>query len=651
MRLSVVIVNYNVSAFLEQCLLSVQRAMAGIAGEVWVVDNASTDNSVAMVRQRFPEVRLMVNHANVGFAAANNQAIRQSRGEYVLLLNPDTLVEEDTFRHCLAFMDAHPDAGAVGVRMLDGSGQYLPESKRGFPTPWVSFCKMIGLGTLFPRSARFNGYYLGHLDPDQPHPVEVLAGCFMFIRRSALEQAGLLDEAFFMYGEDIDLSYRLQQAGFQNYYLPHTRILHYKGESTQKDFRYVRRFYEAMIIFARKHFRRGGAGLLVFLLQIAITLRAAAALLAQAAHRAWLPILDAALMYGGFVAIKNFWAHYYYKDPDYFQPAILWFNFPLYVSVWLAVLWLGGSYDRRYDLVRLLRNVGVGAVLLAAIYGFLDQAFRPSRAVLMLGAIWTAAGLSLLRVLLYFIEYRSWRIGQTLRRNILIVGSPAECERAQQLLQRAEVAWQLTTTLPPDQLHRLTTLVELFEADEIIFCTQDVAIRDMLDAMQRLGARIRYKTLPAGSDHIIGSSSKDRPGELYSIAPAFRLAQPEHRRAKRVFDIAACLFLLLFSPVLLWVVKNRKALLQNWLPVLWGRKTWVGYAPVAQAGPMPALPPAVFSPASLAKPPEEKPAKALPAPACALTEAELQRLNFLYAKNWNLGRDTALLGKMLMMAK
>ncbi|MCS7037224.1 MAG: glycosyltransferase family 2 protein [Saprospiraceae bacterium] len=643
MRLSIVIVSYNVCAFLEQCLLSVQLALEGIEGEVWVVDNASTDDSVSLVRQRFPEVRLIANRENVGFAAANNQAIRQSCGEYVLLLNPDTLVEADTFRHCLAFMDAHPEAGALGVRMLDGSGQYLPESKRGFPTPWVSFCKMMGLGVLFPRSARFNGYYMGHLDLSQTHPVDVLAGCFMFIRRSALERAGLLDEAFFMYGEDIDLSYRLQQAGFQNYYYPHTRILHYKGESTQKDFRYVRRFYEAMIIFARKHFRRGGLGLLVLLLQAAIALRAVAAFLARAAQNAWLPLLDAALMYGGLVALKDFWAHYYYKDPDYFQPSILWFNFPLYVSVWLLVLWLGGSYDRRYDLVRLLRNVGVGAVLLAAIYGFLDQAYRPSRAVLILGAIWTAAGLSLLRVLLYFIEYRSWRIGQLRRRNILIVGGPTESERAKRLLQRAEIAWELTTTLAPDQRQRLPALVRLFEADEIIFCTQDVPISDVLDTMQSLGPSIRYKTLPAGSDHIIGSSNKDRPGELYSIAPNFRLAQPESRRAKRAFDLVVCVSLLLLSPLWVLVLRSKKALAQNWLPVLLGRKTWIGYAPSAQKEPMPLLPPAVFPLAQLVS--------ASAKTETALTEAEIQRLNFLYAKNWSLGRDAALLCKILFTAK
>ncbi len=649
MRLSVIIVSYNVSAFLEQCLLSVRRALAGVEGEVWVVDNASSDDSVDMVRRRFPEVNLIANKENVGFAAANNQAIRRSRGDYVLLLNPDTLVEEDTFRHCLAFMEAHPDAGAVGVRMLDGSGQYLPESKRGFPTPWVSFSKMIGLGALFPRSQRFNGYYMGHLDPHQTHPVEVLAGCFMFIRRTALERAGLLDEAFFMYGEDIDLSYRLWQAGFHNYYYPQTRILHYKGESTQKDFRYVRRFYEAMIIFARKHFRHRGAGLLVLVLQVAIALRALIALLVRAVHRTWLPLLDAALMYGGLVALKDFWAHYYYKNPDYFQPAVLWFNFPLYVSVWLMALWLGGSYDRRYDLVRLLRNVGVGTVLLAAVYGFLDQAFRPSRAVLLLGAIWTATGLLLLRVLLYFMEYRSWNIGRGLRRNILIVGSPAESERAQQLLQRAEIAWQLTTTLPPDQLHRLNLLVPLFRVDEIIFCTRDMALSDVFDAMQRLGPRLRYKILAEGSNQIIGSSSRDRPGELYSAAPTFRLARPEHRRAKRAFDLAACVLLLLLSPWLLLVGSpaNRERILQNGLSVLLGRKTWVGYVPANPLDQLPPLPPAVFSPASLVETPDEVSAQNRVMPESQLTKDEIHRLNFLYAKNWNLWHDAALLWRAL----
>ena len=196
MRLSVIIVNYNVRHFLEQALWSVQRALHGIDGDVWVVDNNSADGSVEMVREKFPTVQLIENKDNTGFSVANNQAIRASSGEYVLLLNPDTLVEEDTFSKCLAFMDAHPDAGGLGVKMLDGSGKFLPESKRGFPSPWVSFCKTAGLGAIFPKSALFNGYYLGHLSADETHPVDVLSGAFMWMRRSALDRSGLLDEAF-----------------------------------------------------------------------------------------------------------------------------------------------------------------------------------------------------------------------------------------------------------------------------------------------------------------------------------------------------------------------------------------------------------------------------------------------------------------------
>jgi len=216
MKLSIVIVNYNVKYFLEHCLQSVYDALDGITSEVFVVDNVSSDNSVAMLRERFPEVKLICNKENVGFARANNQAIQASTGEYVLLLNPDTVVQFDTFRKSIDFMDRHPDAGGLGITMIDGSGNYLPESKRGFPSPWVAFCKAFGLTALFPKSGLFAGYYLGHLDKDKTHAVDVLAGAYMLMRREALNKTGLLDETFFMYGEDIDLSYRIVQAGYKN---------------------------------------------------------------------------------------------------------------------------------------------------------------------------------------------------------------------------------------------------------------------------------------------------------------------------------------------------------------------------------------------------------------------------------------------------
>lgn len=254
MKLSVVIVNYKVKHFLEQCLLSVERAAEGLAVEVIVVDNASCDGSVEYISKRFPNVTLIASKENLGFARANNLAIKRSCGEYVLLLNPDTIVPEICFSEYIRFMDSHPDAGGCGAYMLHSDGTFALESRRGLPTPFVAFCKMSGLTSLLPRSRTFGRYYMRYLDENEVNRIEVMSGAFMFLRRSALDKAGLLDEDFFMYGEDIDLSYRLLQGGWKNYYLP-CLILHYKGESTEKSsYRYVHVFYEAMLIFFNKHY-------------------------------------------------------------------------------------------------------------------------------------------------------------------------------------------------------------------------------------------------------------------------------------------------------------------------------------------------------------------------------------------------------------
>ena len=251
MKLSVVIVSYNVSHYLLQCLDSLQRALRGIDGEVIVVDNHSRDNSVALVHQAHPEVKVIENLHNLGFSKANNIALRQAKGEYALLLNPDTIVADNTIRDCIAFLDLHPDAGAAGVMMLNADGTVAPESRRGVPTPLTSFYKLSGLCRMFPRSPRFGRYYLGHLPWQTPQQIDIVSGAFCMLRRSVLDKVGLLDEDYFMYGEDIDLSYRILKQGATNWYLPYP-ILHYKGESTQKSsFRYVHVFYQAMLIFFR----------------------------------------------------------------------------------------------------------------------------------------------------------------------------------------------------------------------------------------------------------------------------------------------------------------------------------------------------------------------------------------------------------------
>jgi O-antigen biosynthesis protein len=253
MELSVIIVSYNVSEYLKNCLYSAIKACGKINGEIFVVDNNSSDGSDEMVRNEFPEVKIIRNAINKGFSAANNQAIKLSGGEYILLLNPDTIVEEDSFSKCIAFMKNHPDAGALGVRMVNGQGRFLPESKRSLPTPSAAFFKTFGFSSLFPGSRLFNRYYLSHVDCYETSVTEVIAGAFMFIRREALLKAGLPDEDFFMYGEDIDLSYRILQAGYQNYYFPEVQIIHYKGKSTSRDnYNDIFNFYNAMRIYSGK---------------------------------------------------------------------------------------------------------------------------------------------------------------------------------------------------------------------------------------------------------------------------------------------------------------------------------------------------------------------------------------------------------------
>ena len=284
MKLSVVIVNYNVSHYLLQCVDSLSHALRGTDSEVIVVDNHSRDNSVTLLRQYHPEVRIVENLHNLGFAKANNIAIRQSRGEYVLLLNPDTIVSESVVKGVISFLDSHPDAGSAGVRMLNADGTVAPESRRGVPTPMTAFYKLSGLCGMFPNSRRFGRYYLGHLPWDSPQQIEVVSGAFCMLRTSVLKKVGLFDEDYFMYGEDIDLSYRILKSGSTNWYVPET-ILHYKGESTHKSsFRYVHVFYQAMHIFFRKHFSH--LGLFISIpIKTAIIVKASSALLLMLTER------------------------------------------------------------------------------------------------------------------------------------------------------------------------------------------------------------------------------------------------------------------------------------------------------------------------------------------------------------------------------
>ncbi len=283
MELSIIIVNYNVKYFLEQCLSTVQKAIAGIEAEIIVVDNNSTDGSIGYLQPNFPKVQFIANKENLGFGKANNLALKIAKGSYVLFLNPDTIVPENCFAKSINFFKSNNQCGALGIKMIDGSGSFLPESKRSFPSPLTSFYKLSGLASLFPASRIFNRYALGSLDENKNHEVDVLCGAFMMVTKEAATKTGGFDEAFFMYAEDIDLSYRIQKLGFKNYYFAESSIIHFKGESAaQQGLKHNKMFYEAMLVFVKKHYGGSKAKLFSLMLQLAISLRAIIGLMGRA---------------------------------------------------------------------------------------------------------------------------------------------------------------------------------------------------------------------------------------------------------------------------------------------------------------------------------------------------------------------------------
>ena len=636
MKLSVVIVNYNVKYFLEQVLHSVRRASEGLAVEVFVVDNNSVDDSVAMVREKFPEVHLIANKENTGFSVANNQAIRLSKGEYVLLLNPDTVVEEATFSKVINFMDAHPEAGGLGVKMIDGSGEFLPESKRGFPSPWVAFCKTTGLSKIFPKSPTFNRYHLGYLDKDETHEVEVLAGAFMLLRKTVLDEVGLLDETFFMYGEDIDLSYRIVKAGYKNYYFADTTIIHYKGESTKKgSLNYVRTFYNAMIIFAKKHFQGEQAKLYVFMLYVAIYLRAFLTLLTNFFSRAAAPMIDGTLIILGMVVLKDFWEIRFYDDPNYYPEYFNYFNIPLYSVIWLTAIYYSGGYDNRQKWGKIARGVFIGTILLAAVYGFLDERYRTSRILILMGATWAGIATIGWRLLLHFIQYRKFGFGASLQKNFIIVGLKAESERVLNLIRAAEVYNNFIGTVSPNEtedydnfignFYQLDEIVHIYKIHEIIFCSKDVSAEYITKCMTKIGTSVEYKIVPEKSLSIIGSRSKNSAGQLYTIDIEFAIKQPMHTRNKRFLDVIFSVGMLISLPISMWFVRNKLGLIRNLFAILFNYKSLVGYHG-QQTENLPKIKAGVLSPVDGLK-------------LTNLQEATIQHLNLLYAKDYSVYHD------------
>jgi len=597
MKLSVVIVNYNVKYFLEQCLHSVQAAIAGLDAEIYVVDNNSVDGSVEMVADKFPLVKLIANTENTGFSTANNQAMKVAAGEYILLLNPDTIVEQDTFIKCVEFMDSHSDAGGLGIKMVDGKGRFLPESKRGLPTPIVAFYKIFGLSAIFPKSRIFGKYHLGYLDKEETHVVDVLAGAFMMLRRETLDKTGLLDEAFFMYGEDIDLSYRITKSGYKNYYYPGARIIHYKGESTKKSsINYVFVFYNAMLIFAQKHFSQKNARLFSMLIHMAIYLRAGVAVVYRMMNKLLLPLTDAAVIYAGTMLIVDYWeTNVIYKVGGHYPSLFLFGVLPAYIFIWLFSVLISGGYDPPLRLRRLITGLFAGTVTILVFYALLPSGFRFSRALIILGAIWGMISMSGIRFALNLAGFKNFRIGANPNKRYAIVGDTEESERVADLLRKTLVSPGFIGLVSVSDKHsgsngfignigHIADIITIYKIDEVIFCARDLPAHRIIDTMSQLQrSQAEFKIAPPESLAIIGSNSISTTGDLYVI-DINSVAKENNRRNKRLFDILVALLLMPVSPVLMWITKDPPVFILNLFRVILGLRSVVGYVPMPYTG-------------------------------------------------------------------
>ena len=593
MKLSIIIVNYNVKFFLEQCLGSVKKALNGMDAEIFVVDNNSVDGSVEMLNAKFSDVIKIFNKNNVGFSTANNQAISQAKGEYILLLNPDTLVEETTFERAIAFMDAHADAGGLGLKMIDGKGIFLPESKRGLPTPKAAFCKIFGLAKLFPKSKAFNQYHLGYISDEETHEVDVLSGAFMLLRKSVIDKIGMLDETFFMYGEDIDLSYRITQAGYKNYYFPESRIIHYKGESTKKgSMNYVRTFYKAMKIFNEKHFSGTHAKSFSLLINLAIYLRAFISLLGRFIKAIYLPLIDAVILFTGMYFLTEYW-EVNVKALNY-PPLFMAVIVPLYVITWIASSYLYGAYDKPIKLSAIVRAVFSGTILILIIYSLLPETLRFSRALILIGGVWAGIAMITLRWIFNLLKFKAFELTKNDGKRVTVIAEPEEGQRILSLLNMTGSAFNLIGVVNPNlngsinksdlasaphiigTLNQLKEIVNVYNVNEVIFGSKNISTKNIIDQMlqlQRPG--IEFKIAPPNSSYIIGSNSIQNSGDLYFV-DVNALNTPANKRKKRIFDILAALFLVLGSPIFFLISKNPVNFTKNLFRVLSGKYAWVG---------------------------------------------------------------------------
>lgn len=636
MDISVIIVNYNVKYFLEQCLLSVQKALKGLQGEIIVIDNCSADGSREYLCPAFPAVNFIWNEKNIGFGKACNLGLTKATGKYILFLNPDTIVPEDCFEKSIAFMEMQADAGAMGIRMLDGSGNFLKESKRAFPSPQTSFYKLIGLARLFPHSKLFSQYHLGYLDEHKNHKVDVLAGAFMLVKKEVLDKTGGFDEVFFMYGEDVDLSYRIQKAGYTNYYFSESSIIHFKGESTRKgSLNYVKMFYQAMSVFVKKHYGSQKAGVFNFFIQSAIWIRAIISSIGHFIKGFGLPLIDAVFILGSFLAMKFIWGHY--VKPEVIYEKRLWIAvIPLFTVIYLLIAYYTGLYNKYFRQGNLNRSALTATLTVLAIYSLLPETLRFSRGIILFGAVLAYIMLSLIRKIMIAGNIIEPESSFYASRTLLVCGDKDydeikslvyETGIDQQVFGRIGIEKTAVDTL--GTIEQIPVLAEELNIKNLLFGEGELTNKKIIEQVQLLS--LQYMFHAKGSHSIVSSYSKNEAGESLAMEKVFKLARPVNRRNKRLWDIAYALLFLATFPLHFIFQPKPFRFFSNIFSVLMGTKTWVGYCTFQQQ--LPLLKKGVIT------------TTGLPAGMNHLSAENLAKTDYWYARDYHTNNDTRLIIK------
>jgi len=578
--LSIIIVNYNVKEFLEQCLYSVKKASKGIEVETIIVDNNSVDGSVKMINTLFPRINLIINKKNVGFGTACNQAIKVSEGKHILFLNPDTIVSENSFEVCINFIKKNKDAGAIGVKMINGKGEFLAESKRSLPTPTSAFYKIFGLSLIFPKSKRFGKYQLKYLDNNKTHQVEVISGAFMFVKRDVLEKSGIFDETFFMYGEDIDLSYRIIKKGYKNYYLPKTTIIHFKGESTKKaSLKYIKVFYDAMIIFAKKHYKGKKQNIYVLLIQLAIYFRAGISILKRTVQKIILPIIDFISIYLFYILFLPFWQVTMFNNENYYPTEYIYYYVPSFIGVWIILLYFFKGYKNRIKQANIIKAIIVGTIIILTVYSLLPENLRYSRALIIIGSVSMLVFTLINRFVISILFANFLSFYSQKKQNAIIIGNKDKLDLNNSNYKFDKISsefYNITENIY-ENTQKYIELIKINKIETLIFDIKNTSSSKIIQTMiETQNLNLEYKILLRESNFIVSSQSiidiKNIPELNLNI-----ISKPINIFLKRFIDIFFSLLFLVFSPIFIIFIKKRKEFLKNLFTILFSNKTWISY--------------------------------------------------------------------------